>query len=107
MDDYGVLEWADPPTPPVNWRRKYEAVAAQLKAQPGRWARVNTYGSSNAAQSSASKINNSGTPSFPKGQFEAVARCTEDSNDLYLRYVGPVVGDVTEEGGDVPGVPQD
>ena len=69
----------------------------ELRANPGRWARVKTcpfqgyqYGKAQAgATSTASRIRRGGAKYWqPKGAFEAVSRRVNNAYCVYARYVG-------------------
>jgi hypothetical protein len=88
MSEQPEIVWQDPPPAAPSWHHRFEAVAATLRQNPNRWARVAEYSTANGAQVSASKINNHGTRYFTKGEFEATARVEGDQYFLYVRYVG-------------------
>jgi hypothetical protein len=86
------IVWEEPPKPKSNSRSGlHEAIAAQLRAKPGQWARVIAAGHSTAAYIKSGRL-----PAYqPAGAFEAVARNSrlEDGRktqiwDIYARYIG-------------------
>lgn len=95
-----VIRWEEP-TPGRHrgnlgvGRSRYEAVAAELRANPGRWALIyEAEGDSRAAL--ATHIRMGQVQCFsPCGDFDAVSRRIEGVERVYARYVGDgEVGDV-------------
>lgn len=88
------LEWVDEPPPRKrSTSGKWAPVAEQLKANPGKWAKVQT--GSTSGGSFASMVRHAKTAAFaPAGAFEAVTRSAgkddrgRDLADLYVRFVG-------------------
>lgn len=97
-DEFPVLEFVDEP-PPSNRgsERLYVWFANQLRANPGKWARLplpNKAGISTI-------IGNGKMSAFrPAGHFECVYRKELDSDDKYnyIRYIGPVDNESTTNG---------
>lgn len=97
-DEFPALDFVDQP-PPSNRgnERLYVWFAKQLRANPGRWARLplaNKAGISTAiGQGKMSAFR-------PAGHFEAVYRKDLDSDDKwnYVRYIGPVDDEPTSNG---------
>ena len=77
------IEWAEPPSPKGGG--KYEPFAAELRANPGRWAKW-PHEYPNPTSLGSVRINiMKGRPSpFKTGKWEAVVR----SNALYVRFLG-------------------
>lgn len=68
---------------------KHTAIAAELKARPGEWARIETSTSPNAASSMANHISGARLKAYaPAGSFEAVSRTVDGEYRVYARYVG-------------------
>jgi len=84
------IHWQDPPPPgrPGGRTSQWEPVAARLRANPKRWARIATFGKSRAASASAlANSINKGTPAWaPRGAFEAVSRKEDNGVNVYARY---------------------
>jgi len=88
------LEWGPPPekhrTEPTDWN----AIAAELKANPGEWALV----ARNQWAAAAVRINDGLYAAFrPAGSFEATARRDDDLEkpkvNIWARYLGEPEGD--------------
>lgn len=89
-----VIRWEDPPprdprggsrfAPPP--QSKYAALAAELRARPGRWALIFA-GTKNKATSLATIIRLGQVPPFVRG-FEAVKRAVDGRSCVYARYIG-------------------
>jgi hypothetical protein len=88
-----VIRWEDPKPSmqPVEtktrWSR-YQAVADELRAQPGRWAVIDIFlGPKRTAL--AAHIRRGAIVCFtPAGDFDAVSRQVYGSTVIYARYVG-------------------
>lgn len=84
------IDWTSPPPPKQRGRpkgSKWDALAAELKANPGRWARIGE----DIPTSIVSVINHGDRLCFqPAGAFEAVTRnhTSRWQADVYVRYVG-------------------
>ena len=85
------VTWEDPPEPGGrNPYGRHAAIAAELKARPGEWAKVVVEG--NLSDSAA--IRNGLYKAYqPARSFEAVARNTRKVDghtrcDIYARYIG-------------------
>lgn len=64
-------------------------VAAQLRATPGEWARIDTKQTKGAATARAQQIRTGSLRAFrPHGTFEAAARTVDGEHRVYARYVG-------------------
>lgn len=64
---------------------KWAAIAAELRARPGEWAKVSTSTSNGTAYQIASQLRlGKYRPFQPAGQFEAVKR----GFDVWARFVG-------------------
>ena len=88
-----IIRWEDP-APLTTGRRpstRWLAVASELRASPGRWAVVRTYGAGrlSAASTLAHRIKSGKMAAFrPRGDFEATIRTAEDgSATVYARYL--------------------
>ncbi len=90
------MEWKDPPRratagPQGRWSEE----AAELKANPGRWALLVTFGgteNNHLARAMAANIKSGRYASFrPHGHFEAISAATAKgtSTEVYARYIGP------------------
>ena len=86
------MAWEDPPIAKVGAPGSADnaALAASLRENPGRWAKVRTYekARSAAASSYAGYIAHGTTVAFRGGGFEAVSRVVGDETHVYARYVG-------------------
>jgi hypothetical protein len=98
-----ILGWEDPPPPrggPERDRPRNEmadAVAAQLRMRPGRWAKVYD-GPRSCGTGLASHIRSGALSGFgPGGDFDACSRLIDDRRVVYARYLGD--GDVVEVAG--------
>lgn len=92
-----VLRWEDPPPSkraarfPRQRADRWSVLAAELRAEPGRWAVVNESGHQGAGSGMASTIGLGLTVEFtPAGTFEAVSRKVDGITTVYARYVGGV-----------------
>jgi hypothetical protein len=90
----GVLRWEDPPPSrtgrpgPKSRPSLYEFVAAQLRANPQRWAVV-FEGGDKSATSLANQFRRGRTGAFlPIGAFEIASRMNDGTGRIYARYVG-------------------
>ena len=80
-----ALNWQEPPARARRGRSSpFDEIAAELRANPKRWALVKHYDKPSSAAGYGSHINGAGTAAFPAGEFEAVSR----GGDLYVRYTG-------------------
>lgn len=78
------------PLPPDGRARrkgnKWVEIADQLRARPGEWAIVDTFGNRNAASPTSRRIRLGLLSAFrPAGEWESTTR----GADVYARYVGP------------------
>jgi hypothetical protein len=82
------FHWEEPPTPAPRKGSKWDATAAALKENPGRWAKIVTNGNI-GIKSEAEK---GGLKCFqPAGSFEGrvvMASGRRWQGDVYLRYIG-------------------
>ena len=89
------IEWEDPPVSKAGRAdgrsHKHEEIAAELKANPGKWAKTFT----GVSPSYTSNIKNGLLKAYlPVGTFEAVSRNTYRNDDgllrgdIYVRYIG-------------------
>lgn len=99
------IEWADPPANKADDRRStfWRAIATELKKNPSRWAKVQTYKTRSAAASKVTRINNGKMVGLGAGNWEAKHRGNGNEEwDLYLRLVpedtDEVADDSTESG---------
>lgn len=86
------IEWAEPPTAP-NEPGRWTAVADELRANPGRWAKIKVDASDTTL---AHRIKHGAVVGFrPAGAFEArsVSWASDGKRrfDIYARYVGEQV----------------
>lgn len=86
-----ILRWEDPP-PEQTGRHKHRrfdhpSIAAELRAQPGRWGLI--FVGSRASRLATSITNGVLAAYRPAGDFEAVSRIRPDGRDaVYVRYLG-------------------
>jgi hypothetical protein len=72
----------------------HTACAAQLRAAPGQWQRINEYNSSTAAKGIAREIQTGArrivgdSPYQPPAAYEARTELTDYGHAVYARYVG-------------------
>lgn len=81
------LRWEEPPEAYKSTQRSkvHQSIAAELKAQPGRWAVLEIVSIGLAAQIRRGDI----AAYRPGGSFEARARVIDGERRIYARYVGP------------------
>lgn len=94
-----VLRWENPPQPRggggVNGGRsngsKYDAVAEQLRTEPGKWGVIFEGRDRTGAQVITTLIRQAKVHCFaPRGSFEAVTRAFYGDHVVYARYLGEV-----------------
>lgn len=83
------MEFVDqPPHPERIQRYEWPEIVSELRANPGKWARLETKNGlpvgKGTATSVANQIRHGKNSHTPLGEFEAVSRST----DVYMRYVG-------------------
>ena len=87
------MKWEDPPPAKRGPRRsRYEADAAALRANPGRWAllRAVPLTDSKEVYNLSHSVRVGSASAFrPAGAYEATVRTTDGEVRLYVRYVGP------------------
>lgn len=86
-----VVMWEEPPGSPRGRAAKCPLTADQLdelRANPGRWARIHTYDRHTSASSAARRIQKGTYPEMPEGHWEATGRRDGAGSVLYARYVG-------------------
>lgn len=92
-----VIRWEDPPPGHPSRTRggrkpagRYDALAAELRAHPQRWALVGETDSWTAAANACNPIRRASIECFePRGDFEAVARALRDGTvGIFARYLG-------------------
>lgn len=68
------IEWDEPPAEVVNGVRSgaYTELAAALRANPGKWAKMPGERTQGGASSTAQNVRRGSMKDFPKGQFDAV-----------------------------------
>jgi hypothetical protein len=76
--------FVDAPPAPRNGA-EHAAIAAALKANPGRWALILR----GVNRSTAGNIKSGMIKAYPRGEFEARSNGTDAAADIYARYVGP------------------
>ena len=85
-----ALAWQDPPAQgrPGRPPGKHAALAAEMRANPGRWALIGQYGTSGLA----GVVRNGKIACYaPAGSFETATRKRTDGRwDIYARFVGEV-----------------
>ena len=93
------MEWKDPPKRVTAGRHgKWREEAAELKANPGKWALLTTFGgreNNHNARTMAANVKSGRYASFrPRGHFEATSAITADgtATEVYARYIGPASG---------------
>jgi hypothetical protein len=78
------VEFGDLPPGPSG-HETWENEAAELRANPGRWARIFTSKTHQGALQFAKYVRDGARVAFrPPGTFDAVAR----GNDVWIRYIG-------------------
>lgn len=84
------IRWEEPPTRRAGrMGDKYSEVAEALRANPNKWAVVQTFPLGRQAGSLAFNIRSGLVKAFrPVGAFEATARKNGDETSVYARYVG-------------------
>jgi hypothetical protein len=91
-DGGSALEWADPPAAKRD-RGTLPRAAAELRAHPGRWAKVLTAATAGSSQAAAIKTGRHAA-FRPAGHFEAATRSAGKTPkgtqiyDVYARYIG-------------------
>jgi hypothetical protein len=83
------LRWADPPATARQSRNpdRYAAEAAELKANPGKWAVLTEAKTRSAAYSVKRGVEKATYPAFsPAGTYEAKTVSADGSTAVYVRY---------------------
>lgn len=92
-----IVRWEDPaparagrkPGPVTEPADPHVAVAAKLRAKPGRWAVVAEVAVNGSAWNLVNYVRHGRTAAWmPAGAFEATSRKTGDHTLVYARYVG-------------------
>jgi hypothetical protein len=85
-----ALVWEDPPP-----RIDHDALAAELRAHPGRWARIDKTYSPESARVIAYQIRAARLAAYaPRGDFEAARRKQGPGESyVYVRYLGDGASD--------------
>ena len=82
------VSWEEPP-PPKKALRDYSLVAQQLRENPGRWARIDSFPHATAAGRMAYVIRTGRTSYWQEpGDFEAASRAVDGQFYVYARYMG-------------------
>jgi hypothetical protein len=90
------LKFEDPP-PAKRAPRRFDLVAQELKANPGRWAVIAVFDKRPNANSTARQIRLGLTSYWQNpGDFEAVSRAVGDEFRVYARYLGEGKGESSE-----------
>lgn len=87
-----TVTWAEPPPSRGTGvpRRDWQAIGAELKRRPMRWAIVAVFDQAAVAASTASNIRSGKLASLQRlGRFEAQARKASGEYRVYARYLGP------------------
>jgi len=85
-----LVVWEDPPDVRRGKKVSFDAaVLRSLKANPGRWARIDDLKSKSAAASRTTAFNKGRYAPVAPPLWEAAGRRTPTGSALYLRYVGP------------------
>lgn len=92
------IVWEEPPPPKPGPKPRHEAIAAELRSNPGKWAKVAV-----ASPGMASTIKSGRMIAYqPQGAFEAVARNYRSADghvrgvaDIYARYIGERIGEAS------------
>jgi len=88
------MEFHDTPPPAMGDKSTYDwtGIAAALRGNPGKWAKILTQ----VPNTIAGNIRRGGYKDLPVGQFEAVSRNTTTASptqtpraDIWARYIGP------------------
>lgn len=86
-----VLRWEEPPPAKrgaVTSSSRFDALAEELRAQPGRWAVIYD-GTTKSFSGMAHHIRQGAIRCFaPAGDFDATYRASADGVRVYARYVG-------------------
>jgi hypothetical protein len=83
------LRWADPPATARQSRNsdRYAAEAAELKANPGKWAVLMEAKTRSSAYSVKRGVEKATYPAFsPAGTYEAKTVTANDVTSVYVRY---------------------
>lgn len=94
MTEQPELVWEDPPESksrkPGSQSHRYDLIAAVLRENPGRWARLGT-----GTSGIVTHIRRGRAPAFrPAGAFEATTRGRKGTQaTVYIRYVGEPTDD--------------
>lgn len=98
-----IVRWEDPPPPargkggggPGVFRSRYDSIAAELRANPGRWAVVDVVDTARERGGGlVTQITGGHLLCFkPAGDFEAVGRWRGAVLTTYARYLGDGVVD--------------
>jgi len=81
-----IIAWEDPPSNRRRKGRDWSPVAADLKAHPGKWARIFE---GKASRSLAGNISMGVLKAFqPKNSFQGAARQHDGEVTIWARYVG-------------------
>lgn len=90
-----IIRWEEPPPARGNVSpgrlpgSKYDGVAAELRSNPGRWARIQNARSRNVADALTARIRSGQIQCFGlRGDFDACARTVGGTHRVYARYVG-------------------
>lgn len=82
-----LIAWEDPPPKRSGPTVINIEAERELRANPGRWARLKDYGNKTGASTAAASIRK-GRRGIAAGDFEAEARVTATGSTLYVRFVG-------------------
>lgn len=78
------LIWEEPPV-----RTNHFHIAATLRQNPGRWARIDKSYRNAGARNIVCRANNGELSAYaPAGDYEATSRCVEGQYWVYIRYLG-------------------
>lgn len=85
-----IITFEEPPGPRGGADRNHPEIAEALKANPGRWARLNfDFVDAAKANNLASTIKSARlSPYRPKGSFQARVRTVDGEVRVYARYIG-------------------
>lgn len=84
------IVWEEPPPSRYGAKRDgWNRIAAELRANPGRWARIRECETRGRASVWAQQVRQGQSSAWlPAGSFEAASRSVDGTYVVYARYVG-------------------
>ena len=85
-----MVNWEEPPASQGVFRKEplFLEEAAELRANPGKWAVLTTRETGAKASSLATAIKSNAYVAFKEGKWDAVARTVDGEHRVYVRYAG-------------------